>query len=218
MKKSSTIIIGILFIIAGGIVGLNSFGITDIHVFFDGWWALFIIIPAVNGIISDDDKLGSIIWLIVGLLLLSACQNFITFDLMWKLLLPLGLIFIGFSIMIGDKDKKGSKKVSGNEFCACFSGQNIKFDDQEFKGSEVNAIFGGVTLDLRNAKIKDGSVIEATAIFGGVTILVPEDLKIEVKSTSIFGGVNDKTKYNKKKDKTTVYVNGCSIFGGVEIK
>lgn len=217
MKRSSTIIIGILFIIAGGIIGLNSFGITNINVFFDGWWTLLIIIPAVNGIISDADKLGSTIWLIVGLLLLLACQNIITFDLIWKLLLPLGLIFIGLSIMIGDKSKKESK-VKGNEFCACFSGQNIKFDDQEFKGCEVNAIFGGVTLDFRNANIKDDSVIEAAAIFGGITILVPEDLKVEVKSTSIFGGVNNKTKYNKKKSKTTIYVNGCSIFGGVEIK
>lgn len=217
MKRRSTIIIGILFIIAGGIIGLNSFGITNINVFFDGWWTLLIIIPAVNGIISEADKLGSTIWLIVGLLLLLACQNVITFDLIWKLLLPLGLIFIGLSIMIGDKSKK-ENKANGNEFCACFSGQNIKFDEQEFKGCEVNAIFGGVTLDLRNANIKDDSVVEAAAIFGGVTILVPEDLKVEVKSTSIFGGVNNKTKYNKKKSKTTIYVNGCSIFGGVEIK
>ena len=219
MKKVNTVIIGILFIIVGVIVGFNSFGITNINIFFSGWWTLFIIIPAINGIISDDEKLGSIIWLIVGIILLLGCQDMISFDIIWKLMLPLILVFIGLSIMFGSKDKKlDTKKNKNREFCACFGGQTVKFDDQDFKGAEVNGIFGGITLDLRNAKIKDGSVIEAAAVFGGVTILIPEDLKVEIKSTSVFGGVTDKTKSKEKNDKITLYVNGSAIFGGVEIK
>ena len=89
MKKVNTVIIGILFIIVGVIIGLNSFGITNINIFFSGWWTLFIIIPAINGIISDDEKLGSIIWLIVGIILLLGCQDMISFDIIWKLMLPL---------------------------------------------------------------------------------------------------------------------------------
>ncbi|MCF7628340.1 hypothetical protein L3K73_14405, partial [Holdemanella sp. SCCA2] len=88
MKKVNTVIIGILFIIVGVIVGFNSFGITNINIFFSGWWTLFIIIPAINGIISDDEKLGSIIWLIVGIILLLGCQDMISFDIIWKLMLP----------------------------------------------------------------------------------------------------------------------------------
>lgn len=219
MKKVNTVIIGILFIIVGVIIGFNSFGITNINIFFSGWWTLFIIIPAINGIISDDEKLGSVIWLVVGVVLLLACQNMISFDVIWKLMLPLILVFIGVSIMFGVKDKKADTKNNKNrEFCACFGGQTVKFDDQDFKGAEVNGIFGGITLDLRNAKIKDESVIEAAAVFGGVTILIPEDLKVEIKSTSVFGGVVDRTKTKEKNDKVTLYVNGSAIFGGVEIK
>lgn len=218
MKKVNTVIIGILFIIVGVIIGLNSFGITSINIFFDGWWTLFIIIPAINGIIGDDEKLGSIIWLVVGIILLLGCQDMISFSFIWKLMLPLILVFIGLFIMFGNNDKKEKSNNKGREFCACFSGQTVKFDDQDFKGAEVNGIFGGITIDLRNAKIKDGSVIDAAAVFGGVTILIPEDLKVEIKSTSVFGGVTDKTKTREKKDKTTLYVNGSAIFGGVEIK
>ena len=132
-------------------------------------------------------------------------------------MLPLILVFIGLSIIFGGKVKEGTNNKE-REFCACFGGQTVKFDGQDFKGATVNGIFGGITLDLRNAKIKDGSVIEAAAIFGGVNILIPEDLKVEIKSTSIFGGVTDKTKAKEKKDKITLYVNGSAIFGGVEIK
>ena len=218
MKKISTVLVGIIFVIAGVIIGLNSFGITDINIFFDGWWTLFIIIPAINGFITDEEKMGSIIWLIIGIVLLLGCQNLISFDVIWKLTLPVILVFIGLSIMFNNNGKKDSKNTSNNEYCACFSGKTIKFDDKYFKGSEVNSIFGGITIDLTNAKIKDGAVIDATAVFGGVTILIPDDLKFEIKSTSVFGGVSDKTKNKEKKDKVTLYVNSCSIFGGVDIK
>ena len=218
MKKISTVIVGIVFIIVGVIVGLNSFGITNINIFFDGWWTLFIIIPAINGLVTDEEKTGSIIWLIIGITLLLGCQDLISFDILWKLTLPVILVFIGLSIMFNNNGKKISKNTDDNEYCACFSGQTIKFDGKDFKGTKVNAIFGGITIDLTNAKVKDGAVIDATAVFGGVTILIPEDLKVEIKSTSVFGGVSDKTKNKEKKDKVTLYVNACSIFGGVDIK
>ncbi len=218
MKKISTVIVGIVFIIVGVIVGLNSFGITNINIFFDGWWTLLIIIPAINGLVTDEEKTGSIIWLIIGITLLLGCQDLISFDILWKLTLPVILVFIGLSIMFNNNGKKISKNTDDNEYCACFSGQTIKYDGKDFKGAEVNAIFGGITIDLTNAKVKDGAVIDATAVFGGVTILIPEDLKVEIKSTSVFGGVSDKTKNKEKKDKITLHVNGCSIFGGVDIK
>ena len=218
MKKISTVIVGIVFIVVGVIVGLNSFGITNINIFFDGWWTLFIIIPAINGLVTDEEKTGSIIWLIIGITLLLGCQDLISFDILWKLTLPVILVFIGLSIMFNNNGKKISKNTDDNEYCACFSGQTIKFDGKDFKGTKVNAIFGGITIDLTNAKVKDGAVIDATAVFGGVTILIPEDLKVEIKSTSVFGGVSDKTKNKEKKDKITLHVTGCSIFGGVDIK
>lgn len=218
MKKISTVMVGIVFIIVGVIVGLNSFGITNINIFFDGWWTLFIIIPAINGLVTNEEKTGSIIWLIIGIALLLGCQDLISFDILWKLTLPVILVFIGLSIMFNNNGKKSSKNTDDNEYCACFSGQTIKFDGKDFKGTKVNAIFGGITIDLTNAKVKDGAVIDATAVFGGVTILIPEDLKVEIKSTSVFGGVSDKTKNKEKKDKITLHVNGCSIFGGVDIK
>lgn len=218
MKKISTVIVGIVFIVVGVIVGLNSFGITNINIFFDGWWTLLIIIPAINGLVTNEEKTGSIIWLIIGIALLLGCQDLISFDILWKLTLPVILVFIGLSIVFNNNGKKGSKDTDDNEYCACFSGQTIKYDGKDFKGAEVNTIFGGITIDLTNAKVKDGAVIDATAVFGGVTILIPEDLKVEIKSTSVFGGVSDKTKNKEKKDKVTLHVKGCSIFGGVDIK
>lgn len=53
MKKLNGIVWGIVLVAAGILLGLNAFGITDIDIFFDGWWTLFIIVPCAVGLITD---------------------------------------------------------------------------------------------------------------------------------------------------------------------
>lgn len=74
MKKIENTVIGLILIIIGVIIGLNAFHITNIDLFFDGWWTLFIIVPCFFGLFKDQDKTGNIIGLIVGIYLLLYCQ------------------------------------------------------------------------------------------------------------------------------------------------
>lgn len=60
MKKTSGILWGIALVAIGVILALNALGITDINIFFDGWWTLFFIIPSLIGLISERDKTCSI--------------------------------------------------------------------------------------------------------------------------------------------------------------
>ena len=69
-------------------MGLSAFNIVDVNLFFDGWWTLFIIIPSFINIFAEEEKTGNIIALIVGVLLLLACQDYISFSTIWKLLFP----------------------------------------------------------------------------------------------------------------------------------
>ena len=227
MKTAKSIIWGIVLIILGIILGGNAIGLFSIDIFFDGWWTLFIIIPSIFGVFTDKDKKGSIILLIIGILLLLACQNVLDFDLVWKLLLPVIIIIIGLSLVFknsfnkdtNDEINKLNEKLNSSEgYTATFSGQEIKLDNQEFKGTNLNAIFGGLTIDLRNSIIKKDAVINATAIFGGIDILIPEDVVIKTKATSVFGGIENKKNLTENKDTKTIYINATCIFGGVDIK
>ena len=225
MKKIGSILWGLVLIIVGVIFGLNALNITDINVFFDGWWTLFIIVPCFIGLFTDNDKTGSLIGIIIGVCLLLGCQNVIDFNLIWKLMIPLILVLIGLSIifkdLINNKVKKEIKKLNKSnlkEYCATFGSQNVNFDNEEFKGCSLNAVFGGVKCDLKDAIIKEDTVIDASAIFGGITIYVPENVNVKVSSTPIFGGVSDERKSKNKDTKVTLYINATSIFGGVEIK
>ena len=95
MNSIKNILWGIILVIVGLVIGLNVIGVTDINIFFDGWWTLFVIIPCFIGLFTNKDRTGSIIGLLIGLVLLLSAQNIIDFDLIWKLLLPSIIIIIG---------------------------------------------------------------------------------------------------------------------------
>ena len=134
MKKFRNILWGVVLILIGLVIGGNSLGITNIDLFFDGWWTLFIIVPSFIGLFKENEKTGNAIGLLIGVALLLACQDIINFDIIAKLWFPAILVCIGVSIIF--KDTIGSKvndqikklnenKTNQNEYCATFSGTNI---------------------------------------------------------------------------------------------
>ena len=227
MKKFGNILWGLVFIVLGLVLGLNAMEITDIDIFFRGWWTLFIIIPCFIGIFREREKIGNLIGCLIGVALLLCCQGILDFDLMWKLLVPTVLVVVGlcfiFREAIGGKINQEIKNLNANkkgqtEYCATFSGQNLNFDRQEFKGADFTAVFGGVKCDLRNAIINSDQVINASSTFGGIDIFVPSNVQVKIKSTPIFGGVNDKASHTSNPEAPTLYINATCIFGGVEIR
>ena len=227
MEKFGNVLWGIVLIVIGLIIGGNALGITNINIFFDGWWTLFIIIPCFIGLFKDNEKTGNLIGLLIGVALLLACQDVLDFDLIWKLAFPAILVAIGISVIFKDalggkvssEIKKLNEKRSGeNSYCATFAGQNVNFDGEKFTGADLTAVFGGVKCDLRNAIIESDVVINASSTFGGIEIFVPSDVKIKIKSTPIFGGVENKANTKTTENSHTIYINSTAVFGGVEIK
>lgn len=215
---------GIIFIIIGLVLGVNALGIAKIDIFFDGWWTLFIIIPCLVGLFKDKEKTGSIIGILIGVVLLLSAQGILDFEIAWKLALPTILILIGLSIIlkntINKNDFETIKKLNNDskeEVCATFTTQTIEYDDEKFKGTNLTAVFGAIKCDLRKAIIKKDIVINANATFGEIEIYIPENVNIKIKSTSIFGGVDEKKK-NKVEEGPTIYINANCLFGGVDIK
>lgn len=227
MKKIGNVMWGLVLITLGIIFGLNATGLADINVFFKGWWTLFLIIPGFIGLFKDNDKTGDIVLIIIGIILMLSSRGILDFDVIWKLIFPMILVIIGLSIIFKDLfntkinkeiNKLNEKLKKDSDYCSTFGSQSIKYDSEEFKGATLNSIFGGIRLDLRDSIIKKDVVINSTCIFGGITILVPKDVKIKIKSTPIFGGVEDKTKQKIDDKSKTIYINSTTIFGGLDIK
>ena len=100
MKNLSRILWGIVLIFIGVIWGLNRTGVADINIFFDGWWTLFIIVPsAISFFEKGNNKISSLIFLIIGVLLLLAAQGLFEFEILWEILLPVIGILIGLFLI-----------------------------------------------------------------------------------------------------------------------
>ena len=227
MKKLSKILWGVVLVLVGGIFALNAFGVTDVEIFFDGWWTLFIIVPCLVGIFSEREKTGNIIGLLIGIFLLLCCQNVLSFGLFWKLVIPAIIVIIGLKLILGAVlGEKATKMIAvsrqnGNNVktgCATFSSQDLNLDGEVFEGAELNAVFGGVKCDLRHAIFEKDCAITASAIFGGIDIFVPDNVNVKITSNSIFGGVSEKKYRPYVENAVTVYINATCMFGGVEIK
>lgn len=223
MKKISTVLVGIIFVIAGVIIGLNSFGITNINIFFDGWWTLFIIIPCVSGIIEKGWNSGDVIGATIGGALLLMCQDIIPSDIFFRMLPPAILVLIGLSMIFkgcfnGSKNVKVHMEPGLNDYVGIFNAKKVHVPTEKFVGCTANAVFGGVDIDLRDAIIDEDIVIDATAVFGGIDIYVPPYVRVKVSSVPIFGCVRNKAKEPEDFSAPTVFLNATCMFGGVDIK
>jgi len=223
-NRISNILWGLVLVAVGLVLGLNALEITNINLFFDGWWTLFIIVPCFIGLFKYNNKIFNLIGCGVGVFLLLACQDLIDFELLMKLMVPAILVILGLGFIFRDylggraAKKARSFKNSGKEFCATFSEQNVDFSGEIFDGCSVNGIFGSLNCNLKNAIINNDCAINASAIFGGVAIHVPDNVNVKIISTPIFGGVEDKRISKVFDAPVTVYINATCLFGGIDIK
>ena len=205
MKKIENTVIGLILIIIGVIIGLNAFHITNIDLFFDGWWTLFIIVPCFFGLFKDQDKTGNIIGLIVGIYLLLYCQGLINFQFAWKLVVPVIFVLIGLKMIF--KDTFNKKKPR----------QNI-YDNQLCTGGNYDVTFNGLILDLSKAYLNEKTNITISTLFGGVDLYLPDDVNIQIQSSNFLGGVDLHKRENKIENTKVIYLNARCIFGGINIK
>lgn len=225
-NKISNALWGLFFILIGIIIAGNAFNLWEFNIFFDGWWTLFIIIPSLISIFQNGFRTSSLITLTIGVLLLLSVQDILSFEVFGKLIIPIIFVFIGINMIfknffhIGDNSKSSNVKYQGgsSEYMAIFSGSRHQIVGEKFLGTTLNAIFGGVELDLRNAIIDEDIVINATAIFGGIDIFVPSNVKVKVSNVPIFGGVDNKAPTIVDANAPTIFVNSTCMFGGIDIK
>ena len=221
-NKFSNRLWGLAIILVGvGYLG-EILNIWDFNLFFNGWWTLFIIVPGVISIIESGFNVGNSFCVILGTLLLLSYQDIVPRGILWKMMFPVILILIGFSILFRNSFNN-TKKINFNKdgvrnVFAIFGGQEIKPMNEKFFGVNGSAIFGGITINLRNAIIQENSVINITTIFGGANIILPPNVLVKTSGIPIFGGIDNKADTPVGQDFPTIYIEATCIFGGVEIK
>ena len=107
-RKIARILWGLALVAIGVVFALKVLGIADIKIFFNGWWALFIIVPSFVVLFSNRDKLGSLFGLGIGVALLLSAQGILDFSLIWKLLIPIIIVLIGLKLIFPSSWRRGT--------------------------------------------------------------------------------------------------------------
>jgi predicted membrane protein len=100
-----------------------------------------------------------------------------------------------------------------------FGGAKKIILSKNFKGGDITCFMGGAEIDLSQADIQGKIVIDTTAVFGGIKLIIPPNWDLKIEITAVFGGVEDKRPVHVTKvdpDKVLV-LDGAAVFGGIEI-
>lgn len=141
---------------------------------------------------------------------------------------PLILVLIGLSMVV--KSLGLSHRRSHHHFVeeessesyitttAVLGGVRKLVFSKDFLGGELNAVMGGLQVDLREAEIRTEAVLHVFIVMGGVEILVPEGWKVKIDAVPLLGGASDSTKPPQPDQAKTLRIHGTVIMGGIEVK
>jgi hypothetical protein len=113
-----------------------------------------------------------------------------------------------------------SQPVGRSTAIAIMSGANRNGSWVVPRRFKAFAFWGGSIIDLREARFESQvTVIRATALMGGVQVLVPEGVRVEVTGLGIMGGFNESgTKPATGASAPVVRVTGLAFWGGVLVR
>lgn len=241
---------GIVLLIVGFVFLGNNFGIIPLAIknVIISWQMLLIFIGVVN--LFKRQFVSGVVLIFIGSFFIipkvvsGIDGNFI--HIYWPLLLIGAGIFILLKRLIFPKSRfetlgnewkergfamrdefRQRNYQSNNESAnggfsknSIFAGTEHIVLDPEFNGGELNAVFGGLTLDLRRTNLPVGETrLDVNAVFGGITIFIPSDWFVETHLDAVFGGFQDNRLPKDVLDKSRkLVITGSCVFGGGEIR
>lgn len=238
MEKSANrkkIPFGILLIAVGVFLLLRNFNLIQLEIpaYVFTWKMLLVAIGVLVLLFKQK-------W-VKGLTLISVGAYFLIPDLLgialpsFHTIWPIILVFVGLMMLFKKqdcKDRKGPwkekwfQKKNTNmdvlDASAIMGGDSKQVSSYDFKGGKINAILGGLELDLTNCTLsKEPCILDVTIVMGGVELIVPHEWNIVSELKPIMGGIED-TAVNKPDmyvdPAARVILRGTVVMGGMEIK
>ncbi len=222
-------IIGLFIIIAGVVYLLRNLGI-DLGLNVWEWWPIILILIGLGQVLQPQESrqiaAGGFL-IILGVAFMLNNLDIIDFD--FRMIWPLILIFVGYSILrkntwLGRRIDPSSDFVN---LAFILGGGEHRFSTQDLKGGKITAIMGGGTIDLTGADFKQEEIaLDVFAMWGGIEIRVPETWQVNMTGVPLLGGMDNKTIRSvnasphtdfRSKPKKLI-IRGTAIMGGVEVK
>ncbi|MDY0102781.1 MAG: DUF5668 domain-containing protein [Lentimicrobium sp.] len=229
-NPQKTMLTGLLVVLFGLLYMMHNMQLISPrlwHVIFS--WPMLLVAIGVVNLFDRKPFWGLLMIVIGGAFLVDRYYNlpFNLFTFFW----PVLIIFIGIVLILSNsnqgivnrlRNRRDKTLVSNGDLmddASIFGGGERIFHSLNFKGGEIVAIFGGSKIDLTQCILAPGeNKLEIVAIFGGTTLIVPNDWNISVEAVNIFGGFTDKRRNLQIDHNKSLVISGVAIFGGGELK
>jgi len=237
-STDSRLIIGIILILLGGILMMNTMGLMEwpVSYYIFSWKTLLILIGLVLITNKQRKTTGMVL---IGLGVLFWIPSVFDVDIrLHQIFWPVVLIGAGIVIISRRGNVPGQKSWNKEHWKNSFGGDTTYSEDyindvsifgggkknvesKNFRGGNLTSVFGGSEINMVSADMSpEGCIIDVFTLFGGSTLIVPNNWKIQIDAVSILGGLNDKRRVMPSEmdsDKTLI-IKGMVILGGIEIK
>lgn len=210
---------GIVITVVGAALLLNALKVINVNYLFTDFWPLLIVAAAVLIFINDMRSwpVAAFVAVLGGLFQLRELE---VIDVQpWTVIWPLIIIFVGVSLLFNRSyTGKRASKAERDDVTAIMAGLNVTNHSKSFKQSNATAIMGGARLDLRKAEFDKDALVEIFSFWGGVEIIVPENVVIRNQINNIMAGTDDRTHQKTDKKSPVLTITGTLIMAGASIR
>lgn len=223
-STQSAVAFGIFLIAAGSVLLADRLGIVPGGLLQHFWPMAFVLLGTALVLARPTANVGGYILILVGIYLELRTLGILRVRF-WDLW-PLYLILFGIHLLWRAlrPPSAGCSPADLNDSrlseWVVFGGVEGVVTSQKFEGGNLMAMFGGISLDLRNARMAASPVVlHCDAAFGGIELKVPPAWRVSVHAVPIFGGVECKALPPASEvPEQHLVIRGFVMFGGVEIK
>lgn len=218
---SSQVVVGVVIVLVGVLLFLDTTGMYDTGPLFRYTPALFVLVGLYAIVVSGFRNLFGPLTLI----LVAGAIQLVTLDIFeWAelaTLWPLVIVIFGLSLLAGRFDRTTpTTERSVVDTFSLFGDVERRVRGTAFERANLITLFGGTTLDLRDASPEERPArVNVTVLFGGVDIVVPRDWNVELDVLPVFGASEDsRLRVDADHETVDLVITGFVAFGGVELK
>ncbi len=120
-----------------------------------------------------------------------------------------------------DKYNENSEIMEAGDvrnYSIAFNGRDIKITDELFNGATVNAICSGLKLNLGDAIIEDDVNIYCKSTMSGITIIVPDNVKVDISAKSKLSALANHVPNINDETAPTIHIHSDNFLSGLDVK
>lgn len=231
-QAASRYVFGLIIIILGLLAVFKACFGWIFGNFFELFWGVLILAVSISSMVRRGPRFWNVIFGLFGLYITAGSLGLhFLFVYNHTFVFAILLIVIGVVVIAGgvsprhrhqynagsgfEGEHSAGNKAGSNTYSCSFGSKQFINNSKTFDGCCISCSFGRLLLDLRDAEVIGGAVIDVQSSFGTVSIVTPKNVKIVADVESTFGSFTDNTVGTYSDHLPVLEVRGSVSFGTV---